>query len=189
VVLGETQEWERQVALTCFRENDKIRTLCLSKVGDMSIDLPNANVIIQVSSHFGSRQQEAQRLGRILRPKKDQCNDGSFHAYFYTVVSNGTKEVEVSEKRRGYLVGQGCSIQIVTNLLERAASRPLAHNFSYDSPGKDAQLLDDIVNGEVGQRPEPGQEQFSLPATAHASMPPTKLPQYSSSTMDWCRGD
>jgi DNA excision repair protein ERCC-3 len=69
LIYGETPERERQAILGTFRATDTIRTICISKVGDTSIDLPEANVIIQVSSHFGSRRQEAQRLGRILRPK------------------------------------------------------------------------------------------------------------------------
>ena len=66
----------------------KINTLMMSKVGDTSLDLPNANVIIQISSHFGSRRQEAQRLGRILRPKKDLISE--YNACFYTIISKNT---------------------------------------------------------------------------------------------------
>ena len=62
------------------------------KVGDVAIDLPEASVIIQVSSHFGSRRQEAQRLGRILRPK-EASKDGDFNAFFYTMVSTDTQVI------------------------------------------------------------------------------------------------
>ena len=96
MTLGETKAWERELVLECFRQSDSLSTVCLSRIGDMSINLPDANVIIQVSSHFGARQQEAQRLGRILRPKRIQLNDGSYNAYFYSVVSQDTKEVEFS---------------------------------------------------------------------------------------------
>ena len=81
-----------------------LRTICISKVGDTSIDLPEANVMIQVSSHFGSRRQEAQRLGRILRPKSytqtDGSNRSSFNAFFYTLVSTDTQEMFYSTKRQ-----------------------------------------------------------------------------------------
>ncbi|RUS17858.1 P-loop containing nucleoside triphosphate hydrolase protein [Endogone sp. FLAS-F59071] len=79
----------------------QFNTLCLSRIGDSSLDLPEATVLIQVSSHFGSRRQEAQRLGRILRAKR-RTEDG-FHSMFYTLVSDGTDEVYFSEKRRQYL--------------------------------------------------------------------------------------
>ena len=82
MIYGETPERERRVILGEFRARDDIRTICLSKVGDTSIDLPEANVIIQVSSHFGSRRQEAQRLGRILRPKSYTQQDGSNRSSF-----------------------------------------------------------------------------------------------------------
>jgi DNA excision repair protein ERCC-3 len=89
MIYGETPERERQAILGLFRSSDALRTICISKVGDTSIDLPEANVIIQVSSHFGSRRQEAQRLGRILRPKSFTQQDGSnrstFNAFFYTL--------------------------------------------------------------------------------------------------------
>ena len=68
-IRGETKQAERMKYLTEFREG-KINTLIISRVGDTSIDLPDANVIIQISSQFGSRRQEAQRLGRILRKKQ-----------------------------------------------------------------------------------------------------------------------
>ena len=77
----------------------------MSKVGDTSLDLPNANVIIQISSHFGSRRQEAQRLGRILRPKKDSISE--YNASFYTIISKNTEEMYFSNKRHKFLVDQG----------------------------------------------------------------------------------
>ncbi len=77
----------------------------MSKVGDTSIDLPNANVIIQISSHFGSRRQEAQRLGRILRPKKTITTE--FNAHFYSIITKNTEEMFFSNKRHKFLVDQG----------------------------------------------------------------------------------
>jgi DNA excision repair protein ERCC-3 len=110
LIYGETPERERQAILGTFRATDAMRTICISKVGDTSIDLPEANVIIQVSSHFGSRRQEAQRLGRILRPKsytqQDGSNRSSFNAFFYTLVSSDTQEMFYSAKRQQYLIDQ-----------------------------------------------------------------------------------
>ncbi|HNH46142.1 MAG TPA: helicase, partial [Myxococcota bacterium] len=74
--------------------------LVVSKVANFSIDLPDANVAIQVSGSFGSRQEEAQRLGRVLRPKKDG-------AYFYTIVTRESKEQEFAMKRQLFLTEQG----------------------------------------------------------------------------------
>ena len=82
-IYGGTKESERERLLAAFRISNRVNTIFLSRVGDTSIDLPEANVIIQISSQFGSRRQEAQRLGRILRPK--QTADDGFNAFFYTL--------------------------------------------------------------------------------------------------------
>ena len=106
LIYGETPEKERQAILGIFRSTNTVQTICISKVGDTSIDLPEANIVIQVSSHFGSRRQEAQRLGRILRPKSTTQTDGSnrssFNAFFYTLVSTDTQEMYYSAKRQQY---------------------------------------------------------------------------------------
>lgn len=94
----------------------QINTLFLSRIGDTSLDLPAATVLIQVSSHFGSRRQEAQRLGRVLRAKKR--NEKGFYSRFYTLVTNNTHEVQFSEKRRQFLeedCGYGYQIWKVGN--------------------------------------------------------------------------
>ena len=90
--------------LSYFQKYDEIKTIFLSKIGDTSIDLPSANVIIQISSHFGSRRQEAQRLGRILRPKQEVSkqaisNQQDFNAFFYSLVSTDTEEMNYAENR------------------------------------------------------------------------------------------
>ena len=87
----------------------------MSKVADTSFDLPEANVLIQISSHGGSRRQEAQRLGRILRAKKGAVAE-LYNAYFYTLVSNDTAEMSYSRKRQRFLVNQGYAYKVVTNL-------------------------------------------------------------------------
>ena len=82
--------------------------LVVSKVGNFAVDLPDANVLIQVSGTFGSRQEEAQRLGRILRPKADGAM-----ASFYSLVTRETREQEFAEKRQRFLAEQGYAYEIV----------------------------------------------------------------------------
>ena len=129
-----------------------MRTICISKVGDTSIDLPEANVIIQVSSHFGSRRQEAQRLGRILRPKSYTSTDGSnrssFNAFFYTLVSTDTQEMFYSAKRQQYLIDQGYTFKIVNNLSERADAVAITQNYRYNSPETDRALLRILLDND-----------------------------------------
>src|SRR5262249_23729791 len=84
LITGQTPNGEREDLYGKFRRGE-IRRLILSKVGNFAIDLPDANVLIQVSGTFGSRQEEAQRLGRILRPKA-----GGETAHFYTLVTRNT---------------------------------------------------------------------------------------------------
>ncbi|MEC8425034.1 MAG: helicase-related protein, partial [Myxococcota bacterium] len=98
-ITGKTPHRERDVLFDKFRTG-KINLLVVSKVANFSIDLPDANIAIQVSGTFGSRQEEAQRLGRILRPKKKA-------AVFYTVVTADTKEQEFALKRQLFLTEQG----------------------------------------------------------------------------------
>ena len=101
LITGKTKVLEREVLYEKFRTGE-ISTLVVSKVANFSIDLPDANVAIQISGTFGSRQEEAQRLGRILRPK----SDGS-QAYFYTIVSKETVDQEYSANRQRFLTEQG----------------------------------------------------------------------------------
>jgi DNA excision repair protein ERCC-3 len=107
LVTGKTPNRERIRLYQAFRDGE-IRRLVVSKVANFSIDLPDANVAIQVSGTFGSRQEEAQRLGRVLRPK---C-DGS-RARFYTVVSRDTNDVEYAQRRQRFLAEQGYAYQLV----------------------------------------------------------------------------
>jgi len=115
-IYGPTGQAERMNILRQFRTNPKINTIFLSKVGDTSIDLPEATCLIQISSHFGSRRQETQRLGRILRAKK-RTEEG-FTAHFYTLVSMDTEEVPYSIKRRQFLIDQGYSFKITQEVPE-----------------------------------------------------------------------
>ncbi|MCB9887231.1 MAG: DEAD/DEAH box helicase [Planctomycetes bacterium] len=119
LVTGQTPNQERERLYAAFRRGELPR-LIVSKVGNFAIDLPDANVAIQVSGTFGSRQEEAQRLGRVLRPK----SDGSV-ARFYTLVSADTREQEFARKRQLFLTEQGYAYAIVAaeDLLAAARSQ------------------------------------------------------------------
>jgi DNA excision repair protein ERCC-3 len=166
LIYGETPERERQAILGTFRTSDALRTICISKVGDTSIDLPEANVIIQVSSHFGSRRQEAQRLGRILRPKsytqQDGSNRSSFNAFFYTLVSCDTQEMYYSAKRQQYLIDQGYTFKIVTNLCEKADAAAIEEGYSYSTPEDDRKLLRTVLNSETDLEKEQRAEDTAI---------------------------
>lgn len=107
LITGKTPNSEREKLYRAFRTGE-IPLLFVSKVGNFAIDLPDANVAIQVSGTFGSRQEEAQRLGRVLRPKED-----GRPAYFYSVVSHDSRDQEFAEKRQRFLTEQGYSYEIV----------------------------------------------------------------------------
>ncbi|KAI6039797.1 P-loop containing nucleoside triphosphate hydrolase protein [Pisolithus marmoratus] len=111
---GGTGQVERMRVLQWFQHDSNVNTIFLSKVGDTSIDLPEATCLIQISSHFGSRRQEAQRLGRILRAKRR--NDEGFNAFFYSLVSKDTQEMFYSTKRQQFLIDQGYSFKVITHL-------------------------------------------------------------------------
>src|SRR5438105_5036447 len=106
LIMGQTPNVEREDLYNRFRRGE-VRTLILSKVGNFAIDLPDANVLIQVSGTFGSRQEEAQRLGRILRPKA-----GGETAHFYTLVTRNTSEMDFAHHRQLFLTEQGYSYSI-----------------------------------------------------------------------------
>jgi DNA excision repair protein ERCC-3 len=122
LIYGDTSHAERTRVLHAFKYSNEINTIFLSKVGDNSIDIPEANVIIQISSHAGSRRQEAQRLGRILRPKAAQLsgkktNADEHNAFFYSLVSTDTAEMYYSTKRQQFLIQQGYAFKVVTDLI------------------------------------------------------------------------
>ena len=107
ILTGKTSTLERERLYEDFREG-KERVLVVSKVANFAIDLPDASVAIQVSGSFGSRQEEAQRLGRILRPKEKD-------SYFYTIVTKETVEEEFAEKRQKFLAEQGYEYSIIAD--------------------------------------------------------------------------
>jgi DNA excision repair protein ERCC-3 len=107
LIVGQTPTAEREDLYHRFRRGE-VPHLVLSKVGNFAIDLPDANVLIQVSGTFGSRQEEAQRLGRILRPK----SSGEI-AHFYTLVTRDTRELDFAHHRQLFLTEQGYSYTIL----------------------------------------------------------------------------
>ncbi len=107
LITGKTPNREREELYGRFRDGD-LPVLMVSKVGNFAVDLPEASVLIQISGTFGSRQEEAQRLGRILRPKESGAR-----AHFYTLVTRDTRDQEFAEKRQRFLTEQGYSYEIV----------------------------------------------------------------------------
>jgi DNA excision repair protein ERCC-3 len=107
VITGDTTVRERQRLFDAFRAGE-VTTLVVSKVANFSVDLPEATVAIQVSGAFGSRQEEAQRLGRVLRPKRDGRT-----ARFYAVVSRDTQDQEFAQHRQRFLAEQGYAYRII----------------------------------------------------------------------------
>lgn len=108
LLTGATGQRKRDEVYARFRKGE-IRALVVSKIANFSVDLPDAAVAIQVSGMFGSRQEEAQRLGRILRPKP-----GENQAHFYSIVSRDTVEQDFALKRQLFLCEQGYEYHIVT---------------------------------------------------------------------------
>ena len=107
VITGETTVRERERLFEAFRSGE-VRTLVVSKVANFSVDLPEATVAVQVSGTFGSRQEEAQRLGRVLRPKADGRT-----ARFYAVVARDTVDQDFAAHRQRFLAEQGYAYRIV----------------------------------------------------------------------------
>ncbi|HEU5101467.1 MAG TPA: DNA repair helicase XPB [Roseiflexaceae bacterium] len=107
LITGKTPQKERERLFEAFRQGDE-PLLVISKVGNFALDLPDAELLIQVSGTFGSRQEEAQRLGRILRPKAD-----GRAAHFYTIVTRDTQELDFAHNRQLFLAEQGYSYHIL----------------------------------------------------------------------------
>lgn len=107
LIIGKTPTKQREELFAKFRTGE-IKHLMVSRVGNFAVDLPDASVLIQVSGTFGSRQEEAQRLGRVLRPKSD-----GRPAHFYSLVTSDTKDQDFSANRQLFLVEQGYRYHIV----------------------------------------------------------------------------
>ncbi|KAH7151740.1 DNA repair helicase RAD25, partial [Dactylonectria estremocensis] len=138
-IYGGTGQEERLRVLENFQHNPAVNTLFLSKIGDTSLDLPEATCLIQISSHYGSRRQEAQRLGRILRAKRR--NDEGFNAFFYSLVSKDTQEMYFSSKRQAFLVDQGYAFKVITEF-DRIGDTP---NLAFASAAEQHELLQKIL--------------------------------------------
>jgi DNA excision repair protein ERCC-3 len=106
LLTGRSPRDARAMTLEAFRAGD-ITQLALSRIGSVGIDLPSAQVLVQLSGTFGSRQEEAQRLGRLLRPAPGK------RAHFYTLVSNGTPQERYAAKRQRFLVEQGYQYEVL----------------------------------------------------------------------------
>ncbi|CAA7408354.1 unnamed protein product [Spirodela intermedia] len=147
MIYGATSHQERTRILYAFKHSPDVNTIFLSKVGDNSIDIPEANVIIQISSHAGSRRQEAQRLGRILRAKgklQDRMAGGKeeYNAFFYSLVSTDTQEMFYSTKRQQFLIDQGYSFKIITSLPPPDSGAELSYHRLEDQ----LDLLNKVLN-------------------------------------------
>ncbi|KAL1529660.1 hypothetical protein AB1Y20_000601 [Prymnesium parvum] len=140
MIFGATSQNERMLWLQEFKAGGRYNTIFISKVGDTSIDIPEANVIIQIASHFGARRQEAQRLGRILRPKANAVE--GFNAFFYTLISRDTQEMYYSTKRQQFLVDQGYAFKVITKLADMESSSDL----SYSSREEQMELLSQVMS-------------------------------------------
>ena len=106
LITGHTPQEERDVLYGQFRRGE-IPVLIVSKVGNFAVDLPDASVAIQISGTFGSRQEEAQRLGRVLRPKSD-----GREATFYSLVTRDTRDQDFAQKRQRFLMEQGYQYEV-----------------------------------------------------------------------------
>ncbi|MCM1322319.1 MAG: DEAD/DEAH box helicase [Bacteroides sp.] len=110
LITGKTQNSERDIIYQKFRDGE-IRILAVSKIANFAIDLPDASMAIQISGTFGSRQEEAQRLGRILRPKKRA-------AKFFTLITRNTAEEDFASNRQKFLAEQGYAYRIIRSIDE-----------------------------------------------------------------------
>ncbi|XP_060581093.1 general transcription and DNA repair factor IIH helicase subunit XPB-like [Ruditapes philippinarum] len=136
---GPTSQGERLQILQNFQHNPKVNTIFVSKVADTSFDLPEANVLIQISAHGGSRRQEAQRLGRILRAKKGAVAE-EYNAFFYSLVSQDTMEMQYSLKRQRFLINQGYSYKVITKLAGMEEEE-----LAFTTKEEQAQLLQKVI--------------------------------------------
>ena len=115
IITSKTTLADREQLYGDFRQG-KITRLIVSKVANFAIDLPDANVAIQVSGTFGSRQEEAQRLGRVLRPKSHDLE-----TIFYTLVTDETREMRFAANRQMFLTEQGYHYEVMNVRSEFAA--------------------------------------------------------------------
>ena len=173
-IYGPTSQNERLQILQNFKLNPKVNTIFVSKVADTSFDLPDANVLIQISSHGGSRRQEAQRLGRILRAKKGTIAE-EYNAFFYTLVSQDTLEMSFSRKRQRFLVNQGYSYKVITRMagmeqeeLHYKTKEEQAILLQMVLSASDLDADEERVPGEIGGRPAFGRRTGTMASMSGA---------------------
>jgi DNA excision repair protein ERCC-3 len=114
LITGKTPNAEREKIYTSFKRGE-VKLIVVSRVANFAIDLPDASMAVQVSGSFGSRQEEAQRLGRILRPKNhsgEYRHGACHHALFFTLVSRHTVEEDFAANRQKFLAEQGYKYSI-----------------------------------------------------------------------------
>ncbi|KAJ3006529.1 hypothetical protein HKX48_009595 [Thoreauomyces humboldtii] len=176
-IYGKTSNAERSHVLSRFRASGpgSFQTVFLSKVGDTSLDLPEATCLIQISSMFGSRRQEAQRMGRILRAKRR--NEEGFRSRFYTLITKDTEEVQFSAKRKTFLIDQGYEYKIIPNLeqLIPAEERSSLHLTQW----KDQEYLLDIIKGS--ELNAEGESVGDLDPTSHETYGDIAQPKFGAS--------
>jgi DNA excision repair protein ERCC-3 len=152
IITGKTPNRERDEIFAAFKRKD-YKILIVSKVANFAIDLPDANVAIQVSGTFGSRQEEAQRLGRVLRPKGEGIEN---IAHFYSLTTKDTSEQEFAEKRQRFLAEQGYSYKIEFEDFDDAAEKTATEFWnSMRARLMDEANEDDEVAVAAAQSPSP----------------------------------
>ncbi|AFZ79027.1 rad25/xp-B DNA repair helicase, putative [Theileria equi strain WA] len=139
-IYGKVSSAERIIILNKFKNETTFNSIFLSKVGDNALDIPCANVVIQISFNFASRRQEAQRLGRILRPKS-KTDEHGFNAFFYSLVSKDTQEMIFADKRQQFIIDQGYAYNVSssTNVVKDT------RNLVYANPKMQQDLLQEII--------------------------------------------
>lgn len=141
IITGDTPNAQREELYAAFKSG-KLKVLVVSKVANFAVDLPDANVAIQVSGTFRSRQEEAQRVGRVLRPKP-----GQNYAYFYSIVTKDSKDQECAKKRSLFLTEQGYRYRIKIVDLATLANE----TFDFDD-------AEDLPVAELVQEPDEADE-------------------------------
>jgi superfamily II DNA or RNA helicase len=173
LITGKTPNHERETLYRDFREG-RIKLLVVSKVANFAIDLPDANVAIQVSGTFGSRQEEAQRLGRILRPKAD-----GGPAHFYTLVTRDTKDQDFSANRQLFLTEQGYRYTIMDahDVVPDVEAKVAAEQRMLEQEGADAlraraaERRKALLNGS-----EDAEDEDGAPRNGRKAAAPTPVP-------------
>ncbi|CAK0854708.1 unnamed protein product, partial [Prorocentrum cordatum] len=167
-ICGKVDMRERMQILSNFADSATCNTIFLSKVGDNAIDIPNANVIIQISAHYGSRRQEAQRLGRILRAKsRSERSLSKYNAFFYSLVSRDTQEMYYANRRQQFLVEQGYNYHV---LRDQNVDRMSDGGLTYSGEEAQLRLLKQVLESvRSGDGVELEQDEVALSAPAAAA--------------------